>query len=69
MDLYYSEPLNAKDSYVSQLEGKKVCNTLTKGGVGVFDEGFYGWFGKGGSYFVWNPELKISFAYIPLNNH
>ena len=28
-------------------------------------EGFYGWMGFGGSAFQWNPELKISFAYVP----
>ena len=27
-------------------------------------EGWYGWEGIGGSVFQWNPELKISFAYI-----
>ena len=27
-------------------------------------EGFYGWMGVGGSVFQWNPELKISFAYV-----
>ena len=28
-------------------------------------EGFYGWGGLGGSIFVWHPELKIGFAFIP----
>ncbi len=28
-------------------------------------EGFYGWMGYGGSVFQWNPDLKISFAYVP----
>ena len=28
-------------------------------------EGYYGWFGYGGSIFQWNPELKIGFAYVP----
>ena len=28
-------------------------------------EGFYGWFGHGGSIFQWNPELKIGFAFVP----
>merc|ERR1719479_701474 len=27
-------------------------------------EGFYGWFGYGGSIFQWNPELKIGFEFI-----
>ena len=34
-------------------------------------EGYYGWMGLGGSIFQWNPELKISIAYVPfeLNIH
>lgn len=27
--------------------------------------GFYGWFGYGGSVFNWHPELNISFAFVP----
>ena len=26
-------------------------------------EGFYGWYGHGGSVFQWHPELKIGFAF------
>ena len=28
-------------------------------------EGFYGWFGLGGSIFQWHPEHKIGFGYVP----
>ena len=28
-------------------------------------EGYYGWFGYGGSLVQWHPELKIGFAFIP----
>ena len=28
-------------------------------------EGFYGWFGHGGSIFQWHPELEIGFAFVP----
>ena len=28
-------------------------------------EGYYGWFGYGGSIVQWHPELKIGFAFIP----
>ena len=28
-------------------------------------EGFYGWFGMGGSIMQWHPELQIGFAFIP----
>lgn len=28
-------------------------------------EGFYGWFGLGGSIMQWNPEHKIGFGYVP----
>lgn len=27
--------------------------------------GYYGWMGLGGSILQWNPEHKISFAYVP----
>lgn len=46
---------------------------FTKGGVcqfsdfGVSSQGYFGWSGYGGSQFFWNPEHKISFAYVPLN--
>ncbi len=28
-------------------------------------EGFYGWFGLGGSIFQWHPEHRIGFGYVP----
>ena len=28
-------------------------------------DGYYGWIGWGGTVFQWNPDLKISFAYVP----
>ena len=28
-------------------------------------EGYFGWYGFGGSIFQWHPEKKISFAYVP----
>ena len=28
-------------------------------------EGFYGWFGFGGSIMQWHPELQIGFAFTP----
>ena len=28
-------------------------------------EGFYGWFGLGGSIVQWHPDLQIGFAFIP----
>ena len=28
-------------------------------------EGYYGWFGYGGSLVQWHPDLKIGFAFIP----
>ena len=54
---------------------------FTKGGVNNFNpheditsvekgmygnrEGYYGWFGYGGSVMQWHPELKIGFAFVP----
>ena len=56
-------------------------NMFTKGGVAKFGpvknetkvdrtfyekrEGFFGWYGLGGSVMQWHPDLKIGFAYIP----
>jgi len=56
-------------------------NMFTKGGVAKFGplknetkvdkifyenrDGFYGWYGLGGSVMQWHPELKIGFAYLP----
>ena len=49
--------------------------TFTQGGLGKFDEsdksltlgrdGYYGWFGYGGSVFQWHPQYKIGFGYTP----
>ena len=30
-------------------------------------EGFVGWAGLGGSVFMWHPELKIGFGYVPFD--
>jgi len=47
-------------------------SNFTQGGVNKFEEeggagrdGYFGWFGYGGSVFQWNPELQIGFAYTP----
>merc|ERR1719400_1372668 len=56
-------------------------NTFTKGGLAFFTphqedlkidrifyenrEGFYGWYGFGGSVFQWQPEHQIGFAFVP----
>lgn len=32
---------------------------------GKWVEGFWGWMGFGGSIFQWNPDLELSFAYVP----
>lgn len=34
-------------------------------GLNTGREGFYGWFGLGGSVFQWHPEHAIGFAYVP----
>ncbi len=28
-------------------------------------QGFYGWYGLGGSVFQWHPEERIGFSYVP----
>jgi hypothetical protein len=30
-------------------------------------EGYFGWFGYGGSVMNFNPELEIGFGYVPFN--
>ena len=30
-----------------------------------FREGWYGWFGLGGSLMQWHPDLKIGFGFCP----
>ena len=47
---------------------------FTQGGINKFEEeggrdGYYGWFGYGGSVFQWNPDLKIGFGYTPTLLH
>ena len=32
-------------------------------------EGFYGWFGFGGSIFQWHPDQEIGFAFVPTSLH
>lgn len=44
--------------------GKFSSNPIEKMFYGNRD-GFYGWFGLGGSIVQWNPELEIGFAFIP----
>ena len=53
-----------------------IPTNFTQGGVNKFEEegcmgrdGFYGWFGYGGSMFQWHPELEIGFAYTPTLLH
>jgi len=38
---------------------------FSQGGIAKLDSGYFGWVGYGGSCFQWNPELQISFAYVP----
>ena len=47
---------------------------FTQGGVNKFEEeggrdGYYGWFGYGGSVFQWHPDLRIGFGYTPTLLH
>ena len=53
-----------------------IPTNFTQGGVNKFEEeggvgrdGFYGWYGYGGSVFQWHPELGIGFAYTPTLLH
>jgi CubicO group peptidase (beta-lactamase class C family) len=40
------------------------CSRLEKG-LNTGREGFYGWFGLGGSIFQWHPQYRIGFGYVP----
>ena len=47
---------------------------FTQGGLNKFEEeggrdGYYGWFGYGGSVFQWHPDLRIGFGYTPTLLH
>ena len=47
-----------------------IPTNFTQGGVNKFEEeggrdGYYGWFGYGGSVFQWHPDLNIGFGYTP----
>ena len=53
-----------------------IPTNFTQGGVNKFEEeggagrdGFYGWYGYGGSVLQWHPELEIGFAYTPTLLH
>ena len=51
-----------KMEYVSKLEALHMFKNR---------EGYFGWFGFGGSILMWHPVLKIGFAFVPtqLNTH
>ena len=52
--------------YFSKAQTKDPASYMTRRIVQDKD-GFYGWNGFGGSVFMWNPELKIGFSYVPTN--
>jgi len=63
------EALHADPTFFAMYEGWLPTN-FTQGGVNKFEEeggggrdGYYGWYGYGGSVFEWNLEHKIGFAY------
>ena len=31
----------------------------------MYEDGWVGWMGLGGSLLQWHPELRISFAFVP----
>ena len=33
--------------------------------IRLYRDGYYGWYGFGGSVFMWNPNLRIGFGYVP----
>ena len=67
------EALHA-DPTIGHLFGN-INSNFTQGGVNKFEEpdksvtpgrdGFYGWFGYGGSIFQWHSKYKVGFAYTP----
>ena len=40
-------------------------NPLESHGMYKNRDGYYGWFGFGGSVFQWHPEMRIGFAFVP----
>ena len=38
---------------------------FSQGGLNVYEDGWVGWMGLGGSLLQWHPDLNISFAFVP----
>ena len=38
---------------------------FSQGGLNVYEDGWVGWMGLGGSLLQWHPGLNISFAFVP----
>lgn len=74
LTLLTNKAWQALHSEATQATEHAGCWTLdtnfTQGGVNKFEEkggrdGYYGWFGYGGSVFQWHPDLNIGFGYTP----
>ena len=50
---------------VNYYHNSSEATSLDKNHFNKNREGYYGWFGYGGSIMQWHPELKIGFAFIP----
>ena len=42
-----------------------MLTNFSQGGLNIYEDGWVGWMGLGGSLLQWHPELRISFAFVP----
>lgn len=50
---------------LAQFKASDAANGPLEAGMSLGRDGFYGWFGLGGSVFQWHPQYRIGFAYVP----
>ena len=55
--------MNQFSHVMSEKDNLKMTEQMYKG-----KDGWYGWFGFGGSLMQWHPELQIGFAYVPTDH-
>ena len=63
------ESLGNSTCGVLRVRRQKLPNLLLFLGMYKNRDGYYGWYGLGGSVFQWHPELRIGFAFVPTCLH
>ena len=52
-------------SIISAFLCRVMPTQFSQGGLNVYEDGWVGWMGLGGSLLQWHPDLNISFAFVP----